>query len=60
MPTLELSLTHLQQEVRVEAELPRFHVFDGSSRIVIEAHDQEDALCLCIEMGWELICACDG
>jgi hypothetical protein len=55
----ELSLAHLKQDVRTEAELLRFHVFDGSSRIVIEAHDQEDALCLCIEMGWELICACD-
>jgi hypothetical protein len=59
MQTLELALTHLQQ-VRIDAELPRFHVFDGSSRIVIEAHDQDDALCLCIEMGWELICACEG
>jgi hypothetical protein len=44
---------------RAEVQLRRFHVCDGSSRIVIEAHDQDDALCLCIEMGWELICACD-
>ena len=60
MPSLELSLAHLQQETWKEAELPRFHVFDGSTRIVIEAHDHADAFCLCIEMGWELICACDG
>jgi hypothetical protein len=59
MPTLELSLTNLKQDLWIEAELPRFLVFDGWSRIVIEAHDQDDALCLCIEMGWELICACD-
>jgi hypothetical protein len=56
MSALELSLTGTQQEARVQAELPRFHVFDGSTRIVIEAHDHEDALCLSIEMGWELIC----
>jgi hypothetical protein len=60
MPALELSLTHLPQDTGIDVELPRFHVFDGSSRIVIEAHDQEDALCVCIEMGWDLICACDG
>ena len=41
-------------------ELPRFHVFDGSTRLVIEAHDQEDALCLCVEMGWEFVCCCEG
>ena len=44
---------------RAEVQLMRFHVCDGSSRIVIEVHDHDDALCLCIEMGWELICACD-
>jgi hypothetical protein len=42
---------------RVEVQLPRFCVFDGSSRIVIEARNREDAHYLCSEMGWELICA---
>ena len=28
----------------MEAEIPRFHVFNGSTRLVIEANDQEDAL----------------
>jgi hypothetical protein len=59
MSALEISLIPPQQEVRVQAELPRFHVFDGSTRIVIDAHHYDDALCLCIEMGWELICACE-
>jgi hypothetical protein len=60
MSALELSVTCTQQEGRVEAELPRFYVFDGSTRIVVEAHGYEDALCLCIDMGWELICPCEG
>lgn len=62
MSILGLSVTHLQlgEADRVEIQLPRFHVFDGASRIVIEAQSEEDALCLCSEMGWELICACDG
>jgi len=45
---------------RIEAQLPQFHVFDGSSVIVIEAQSEEDAFYLCNEMGWELICACEG
>jgi hypothetical protein len=57
MSTLELTLALVKRDAQMEAQLPRFHVFDGSSRIVIEAHDQDDALSLCIEMGWELICA---
>jgi hypothetical protein len=60
MSTLELSLTNAREDVSMEAELPRFHVFDGSTRLVIEAHDQEDALCLCVEMGWEFVCCCEG
>ena len=56
MSVLELSLTKIREDVRMEAKLPRFHVFDGSTRLVIEAHDQEDALCLCVEMGWEFVC----
>jgi hypothetical protein len=59
MPTLELSLAR-SHDMQMEGELPRFHAFDGSSRIVIEAHDYQDAISLCVEMGWELICACDG
>jgi hypothetical protein len=61
MSTIELSLTHrrLSEADRVELQLKRFHVFDGASRIVIEAQSQEDAHYLCSEMGWELICACE-
>ena len=62
MSILELSATHLRVGVadQDEIQLPRFHVFDGASRIVIEAHSEEDALYLCSEMGWELLCACDA
>ena len=42
---------------QVEIQLPRFCVFDGSSRVVIEVQNEEDARYLCREMGWELICA---
>jgi hypothetical protein len=44
---------------RAEIQLLRFHVFDGSSRIVIEAYSEDDAHCLCAEIGWELICCCE-
>jgi len=58
---LELSLTRLHHHKveKVEARLPRFHVFDGSSRIVIEAQSEDDAHYLCSEMGWEFVCACE-
>jgi hypothetical protein len=58
---LELSVTRLdfQGLEKLEIRFPRFHVFDGSSRIVIEAQSEDDALYLCREMGWELICACE-
>ena len=58
---MELSIAHTDsREVEgVESRLPRFHVFDGACRIVIEAESQEDAPYLCSDMGWELICACD-
>ena len=44
---------------RVRLQLQQFIVFDGSVRVVIEARNAEDARCLCIEMGWEFICACE-
>ena len=58
---MELSVTHVRilEADRVEVQLPRFCVFDGSSRIVIEAQNRADAHYLCSEMGWEFICACD-
>ena len=59
MPHLEPSATRRKAK-RTETKLPRFHVFDGASRVVIEAQSEEDAFYLCIEMGWELICACEG
>ena len=62
MQNIELSVTHLRfrEAEQVEIQLPRFCVFDGSSRVVIEARNEEDARYLCREMGWELICACEG
>jgi hypothetical protein len=58
---LELSVTQLQlnEPIRVETRLLQFHVFDGSCRIVVEVQSEEDAAYLCLEMGWELISACD-
>ena len=44
---------------RVRLQLQQFIVFDGSARVVIEARNAEDARCLCIEMDWEFICACE-
>lgn len=43
-----------------DTDLLRFHVFDGSTRIVIEVHSEHDAHCLCADMGWELICCCES
>ena len=61
MQNIELSMTHLRfrEADQVEIQLPRFCVFDGFSRVVIEARNEEDARYLCAEMGWELICACE-
>ena len=59
---LELSVTrlHLTKADKVETRLLQFHVFDGACRVVIEARSEEDVACLCSEMGWELICACES
>jgi hypothetical protein len=35
-------------------------MFDGASRIMIEAQSEDDARYLCIEIGWEFICAGEG
>jgi hypothetical protein len=60
MQDIELSVTYLRfREAEQVEHLPRFCVFDGSSRVVIEAQNEEDARYLCAEMGWELICACE-
>jgi len=58
---LDLSVTRLQLNKidRVETRLLQFHVFDGACRVVIEAKSHDDAVCLCGEMGWELIGACE-
>ena len=50
----------IHEAKQAKTRVLQFHVFDGACRIVIEAGSEEDALCLCSEMGWELICACDG
>jgi len=59
---LELSITplHLTKADKAETRLLQFHVFDGACRGVIEAQSEEDVACLCGEMGWELICACES
>jgi hypothetical protein len=61
MPDLELSASYLRfhEADQTQVQLPRFCVFDGSCRIVIEAQSEEDARYLCAEVGWELICACE-
>jgi hypothetical protein len=58
---LELFVRSLEcNEVKqAKARLCHFIVFDGACRIVIEARSEEDAVNLCAEMGWELICVCD-
>lgn len=58
---MELSTTrlHVAGANKVETRRLQFHVFDGSCRIVIEAQSEEDAAYLCVEMGWELVSACD-
>ena len=59
---MELSITplHLAKADKAETRLLQFHVFDGACRVVIEAQSEEDVACLCGEMGWELICACES
>jgi len=62
MQPIELSATYLRfrEADQVEIQLPRFCVFDGFSRVVIEARNEEDARYLCAEMGWELLYACES
>jgi hypothetical protein len=45
---------------RLDSRALRSGSRDFTFRIVIEARDEEDARCLCTEMGWELICCCEG
>jgi ferredoxin-like protein FixX len=62
MQTIELSVSHLRfhEADQVEVQLPRFCVFDGSCRIVVEAQSEQDAHYLCSEMGWEFIYSCES
>jgi hypothetical protein len=60
VPSIEPSVSQLRFVEAVEIKLLRFHVFDGESRIVIEARNEDDARYLCLEMGWEFICAGEG
>ena len=55
----EPSVSAHRQEVRADMQLMRFHVFDGATRVLIEVRNEDDAQCLCAEMGWELICCCE-
>ena len=60
MPSVELTIADVTTaKSRVRLPLRQVIVFDGSARVVIEARNAEDARCLCIEMGWEFICACE-
>jgi hypothetical protein len=45
-------LLALSQANQTQVQLPRFCVFDGSCRIVIEAQSEEDARYLCAENAW--------
>ena len=56
MQNIELSVTHLRfrEADQVEIQLPRFCVFDGSSRVVIEARNEEDARYLCAKWAGSL------
>ena len=60
MPGIELTIEEVTTaKRRVGPPLQRFMVFDGSTRVVVEVLNAEDARCLCIDMGWELVCACE-
>ena len=61
MPGIELTIaevTTAKRRVR-RPSFTLFMVFDGSTRVVVEVLNTEDARCLCIDMGWELVCACE-
>jgi hypothetical protein len=60
VPSIEPSVSQSRFVEAVEIKLLRFHVFDGASRTVIEAQSEDDARYLCLEMGWEFICAGEG
>ncbi|HZP10396.1 hypothetical protein [Methyloceanibacter sp.] len=46
-------------EVRRRVPSPvRFFALDGSIRVVIEADSEDDARCLCRDMGYEFIGLC--
>ena len=55
----EPSVSTHKKEVRADIRLKRFHVFDGATRVLVEVRSEDDARCLCIQMGWELICCWD-
>ncbi len=47
-------------EVRRRAPSPvQFVALDGSLRVVIEADSEDDARCLCRDMGYEFLGFCD-
>ena len=60
MASIDLTIAEVvTAKRRVSRPLRRFIVFDGSTRVVVEVFNAEDARCLCIDMGWELVCACE-
>ncbi len=44
---------------RPQPMLVRFFVFDGATRVVVEADNEDDAVCLCREMRWDFLCFCN-
>jgi len=60
MLRIEPSVSRQRKADRADIQLLRFQVFDGTWRIIIEAQSEDDAHYLCTEMGWELICCCEG
>ena len=59
MQQLELIAQTERRVQVVEPGQPNFHVFDGHTLVAVEAASEDDARCLCAEMAWEFVCACD-
>ena len=60
MASIELRIADVTTtKRRVRRPIQQFVVFDGSTRVVVDVLNADDARCLCLDMGWEVICACE-